>query len=287
MEASGFRDSYRETHPDAIAEPGFTWTSGHPGISPWDVFDRIDFVWASGPAVTLDSRIVGDDDPVSDVVVEPWPSDHRAVVSTFRVTPTDAPAFAAPLDVRVPIGRDVELAFVDPPAGGRSVGLWAPGEDPATEAPVASAAIAGVDATGSVALPTDGLLPGLYTTAVLHPGSGPLVGGTVALVDADAPATIVVSSRTFAVGEPILVTWTNAPGNRYDWLDVHAADATPTTGRLWNWRYVGARVFGTTAVKAEATGNWPLPPGRYRVSLCVDDGFVCPATTQAFRIVAS
>lgn len=109
----------------------------------------------------------------------------------------------------------------------------------------------------------------------------------MALVDPAAPATIEVASRTYAVGEPIAVSWTNAPGNRYDWLDVHAADATPTTGRIWNWRYIGARVFGTASIKAEATGNWPLPPGRYRVSLCVDDGFVCLATTAAFRVVAS
>ncbi len=93
MEDAGFRDSFREVRPDAIAEPGFTWTSGHPGISPWDVFDRIDFVWAAGSSETLSSRVVGDDDPMSDVVVEPWPSDHRAVVSTFDVTPADAPAF--------------------------------------------------------------------------------------------------------------------------------------------------------------------------------------------------
>ena len=108
MERAGFRDSFREVRPDAIAEPGFTWTSGHPGISPWDVFDRIDFVWAAGSSETLSSRVVGDDDPMSDVVVEPWPSDHRAVVSTFDVTPADAPAFVSPLDVRVPIGRPGE-----------------------------------------------------------------------------------------------------------------------------------------------------------------------------------
>ena len=105
MERAGFRDSFREVQPDAIADPGFTWTSGHPGISPWDVFDRIDFVWAAGSSETLSSRVVGDDDPMSDVVVEPWPSDHRAVVSTFDVTPADAPTFVSPLDVRVPIGR--------------------------------------------------------------------------------------------------------------------------------------------------------------------------------------
>ena len=88
------------------------------------------------------------------------------------------------------------------------------------------------------------------------------------------------------MGEPIVVSWTNAPGNRYDWLDLHAADATPTTGRIWLWRYIGARVFGSAPFKAEATGNWPLPPGRYRVTLCVDDGFVCLASTDPFRVVA-
>ena len=69
--------------------------------------------------------------------------------------------------------------------------------------------------------------------------------------------------------------------------DLHAADATPTTGRLWLWRYIDARIFGSARFKAEATGNWPLPPGRYRVTLCVDDGFDCLATTRAFRVVAS
>ena len=74
----------------------------------------------------------------------------------------------------------------------------------------------------------------------------------------NAPATITVSKTRFAVGEPITVSWTNALGNRYDWLDLHAADATPSTGRLWLWRYIDARIFGSARFKAEATGNWPL-----------------------------
>ena len=141
MERAGFRDSFREVRPDAIAEPGFTWTSGHPGISPWDVFDRIDFVWAAGSSETLSSRVVGDDDPMSDVVVEPWPSDHRAVVSTFDVTPADAPAFVSPLDVRVPIGRPVSGAFHSAPAPDRVLGVWAQDDDPAVDPPLVSSAV--------------------------------------------------------------------------------------------------------------------------------------------------
>jgi hypothetical protein len=52
------------------------------------VHDRIDFVYAAGDVTTLESRIVGEKrNRLVDVAVDPWPSDHRAVVSTFRVVP--------------------------------------------------------------------------------------------------------------------------------------------------------------------------------------------------------
>lgn len=284
MEKAGFRDSFREAHPDAITDPGFTWTSGHPGISPWDVFDRIDFVWAAGFSETLSSQVVGDDNPMSDVVLEPWPSDHRAVVSTFRVEPADAPPFVAPLDERVPIGRPVSGAFHDAAGPGRVLGIWAQDADPVVDDPLVSVSVDDATARGTIDLATDDLVPGTYALALVGP-DGVLSRSVFAAVDKQAPATITVAKRRYAVGERIVVSWTNAPGNRYDWLDLHAADATPTTGRIWLWRYIGARVFGSAPFKAEATGNWPLPPGRYRVTLCVDDGFVCLARTESFRVV--
>ena len=285
MEEAGFRDSFREVRSDAIAEPGFTWTSGHPGISPWDVFDRIDFVWAAGASETVASRVVGDDDPASDIVVEPWPSDHRAVVSTFDVVPADAPDFVAPLDVRVPVGRPVSGAFHDDADAGRTLGVWTQDADPAADEPLVSATVDADATDGTIDLPTDGLTPGTYALALVGP-DGVRSRAAFAVVDPQAHATITVAERRFDRGEPIVVSWTNAPGNRYDWLDLHAAEATPTTGRLWLWRYIDARVVGSAAFKAEATGNWPLPPGRYRVTLCVDDGFECLATTESFRVVA-
>ena len=284
MERAGFRDSFREVRPDAIAEPGFTWTPGHPGISAWDVFDRIDFVWAAGSSETLSSRVVGDDDPMSNVVVEPWPSDHRAVVSTFRVVPADAPAFVAPLDVRVPIGQPVRGVFHDSPGPARVLGIWGLDADPAVDEPLVSVSVDDAAADGTIDLATDELVAGTYTLALVGPG-GVASRTAFAAVDPRAPATISVSKKRYAVGEPIVVTWTNAPGNRYDWLDLHAANATPTTGRIWLWRYIDSRVFGSAPFKAEATGNWPLPPGRYRVTLCVDDGFVCLARTEPFRVM--
>ncbi len=285
MEHAGFLDSFRDMHPDAIADPGFTWTSGHPGVSPWDVFDRIDFVWAAGPVETVASRVVGDDDPMSDLVVEPWPSDHRAVVSTFRVRPAAAPAFVSSLDLRAPIGKPVHAAFHADAAPGRILGIWTQDADPSTDAPLVSGALPDHDTDGTVALATDALAPGIYTLALIDAGAT-VARFAIAAVDPSAPATIAVSKTRFASGEPITVSWTNAPGNRYDWLDLYAADATPTTGRIWLWRYIDARIFGSARFKAESTGNWPIPPGRYRVSLCVDDGYVCLATTEPFRVTA-
>jgi exodeoxyribonuclease-3 len=51
----------------------------------WDHHDRIDFVLARGDELEVESAsIVGEKKPEADVVVRPWPSDHRAVAATVR-----------------------------------------------------------------------------------------------------------------------------------------------------------------------------------------------------------
>ena len=64
---AGFRDSYREAHPDPVATPGLTWWAARPKVVAWagnptrkDPRDRIDFVYAAGPATTISSEIVGE-----------------------------------------------------------------------------------------------------------------------------------------------------------------------------------------------------------------------------------
>jgi exodeoxyribonuclease-3 len=82
---AGFRDSYREIHPNEVTFPGNTWTP-MPGSN--EVHDRIDFVYSSGVGVTTtNSQIVGEVASRADIVSTPYPSDHRAVVGTFSATP--------------------------------------------------------------------------------------------------------------------------------------------------------------------------------------------------------
>ncbi len=97
VEAAGFRDTWREIHPDPVAEPGLTWWADRPPTGGYEPGpntpnDRIDFIFAAGPSVTIDSLIVGEPGrPDVAIGVDPWPSDHRAVVSTFRVDPAPIP----------------------------------------------------------------------------------------------------------------------------------------------------------------------------------------------------
>lgn len=97
---AGLVDSYRYVHPGNrtyppsfdFNEPGITWTP-KPEQEPYDVFDRIDFVYSCGNNVVCTAS----DELDSRNSVNPWPSDHRAVVSTFSlVEPNATPQAANP-----------------------------------------------------------------------------------------------------------------------------------------------------------------------------------------------
>lgn len=81
----GFTDLMRAAHPDEVAKPAFTWTPMTEASDPDDHHDRIDYIFARAPKLeTLSVSIVGEKAPEADIVVTPWPSDHRAVVAKLR-----------------------------------------------------------------------------------------------------------------------------------------------------------------------------------------------------------
>jgi exodeoxyribonuclease III len=82
----GFVDAYRAVYPDPVAKPAYTWTPRYDEAATDDHPDRIDFVFVRGEGVTVkDAAIVGEDGPRTDLVVMPWPSDHRAVVAEVTI----------------------------------------------------------------------------------------------------------------------------------------------------------------------------------------------------------
>jgi endonuclease/exonuclease/phosphatase family metal-dependent hydrolase len=89
LEDAGFVDTYRSIFKDEIAAPGLTWT---PTTSPDDAgdhHDRIDYILVRGENVQVESSVVvGEESSESDIGISPWPSDHRAVVTTVMLGPT-------------------------------------------------------------------------------------------------------------------------------------------------------------------------------------------------------
>ncbi|MGL4649873.1 MAG: endonuclease/exonuclease/phosphatase family protein, partial [Caldilineaceae bacterium] len=160
----GLTDSYRVANPDPVAVTGITWTYGYPHgrLNDDERIDRIDMVHTSPQIEVLASGIVGAmGDPDATYTVDPYPSDHRAVVSTLRLTPTWPSLFVAP-DVRVvaqgePLvarfrtsnGEATDRLAIVPPRGGvDDVLQWLPPYE------------AGF--VGSVSFGTQTLAPGTY-----------------------------------------------------------------------------------------------------------------------------
>lgn len=118
VHAAGMQDSYRLLHsgnrlfPPAFAfdEPGITWTPD--GAASDNTFDRIDFVYFSGSdGVTALTSAEQD----SRNNLSPWPSDHRAVVSTFRLTPPERALQATrpfPLSGAVKVATNTTLSWL-------------------------------------------------------------------------------------------------------------------------------------------------------------------------------
>ncbi len=85
MQQASMQDSYRMLYPDETAYPGHTWTSMPPEADAREVMDRIDFVLCWGNALPTASKILGENSRFSDIPFEHYPSDHRAVLSTFTL----------------------------------------------------------------------------------------------------------------------------------------------------------------------------------------------------------
>jgi exodeoxyribonuclease III len=81
LSAIGLLDTYRANRVDETKALGNTWTPVTTPDDPSDRHDRIDFVYAAGPVQVKETIVVGEKPAFADIVVTPYPSDHRAVVA--------------------------------------------------------------------------------------------------------------------------------------------------------------------------------------------------------------
>ena len=87
MAKAGFSDSYRTIFPDEMKNPGITWSPAYKVGDPRTHHDRIDFVYFKGKGLEVkEVKILGENEENADIVVTPYPSDHRAVVASFKIS---------------------------------------------------------------------------------------------------------------------------------------------------------------------------------------------------------
>lgn len=275
---AGFIDTYRAAHPDPAARPGITWTYGYPypHLEANEQLDRIDFIMALGAAKTIKSEILGDPRmPDTDIGVSPWPSDHRAVVSTLEVVPGPAPAMVS-IDRRsIPAGAVFTARFHAATEDGRLEGgrLVILDADAAVDAAprVSLASNNGTDRSSSVDFGTGGLAPGAYAVALRDAEGKELARAPFWIVARDGAATVALDKQAYAPGETLTATWSNAPGNRYDWLGIYKQGEAADDNYLYFF-YVNGAVAGSLALTKEMLGA-DLEPGAYALRLELDDGY--------------
>jgi hypothetical protein len=279
LDVEGFSDSYRVLYPDPVRNPGLTWPANRPfvaGYNPYrngDTPDRIDFIYNGGPSLALASDIVGEPgvDGV-DIVVSPWPTDHRGEVTTFGITPAAPPVMVSVDRRMIGIDEPAVARFHAPGAQGEHVVAVAAGEDPATASVVDVPAGA---ADGAVELaPADGWTAGAYEAALLD-GSGQTLSAAPFWVEEPGQDPVIATTEpAYKVGDPIEVTWNWAPGNRWDWIAIYHRHANPNVASYGQWLYTGATIAGSATIDRSAEGPWPIAPGTYSVYLMEDDNYV-------------
>jgi hypothetical protein len=273
----GLRDSFREAHPNPVRLPGLTWTAGMPApyVRPRETYDRIDFIFSGGATGTIDSRVFGEagGEGVS-ASVTPWPSDHRAVVSTFETVPVPAPAMVAVEPAVIHLDEELHIRAHDPNSEGWNVVVVRAGA-PAQQ----SLRSAREDITAwrrFARFSSQGLPTGEYDAVLLDARRVELKRTRFAIIDPRQPPQLSSTTARTRAGRPLQIRWQNMPGHRFDWVGLFRLD-TDGQASLVNQTYLQGRTLGELELPSTQDGK-PLPAGRYELRLLLDDSPTVLAT---------
>jgi endonuclease/exonuclease/phosphatase family metal-dependent hydrolase len=268
LEAAGLTDSFRAVHPDPAAEPGITWTAGrpYPYLPPNETFDRIDYIWTANMQA-VDSVVMGEaGNPQNALSITPWPSDHRAVLTTVEVEPIPAPALITVEPRPVRAGDSFLIRVLSPDGGPYTTSVVRRGETtPLT-------GIAEVDPADrpTIRLSTIGLPIGDYDAVMTNAEGAEIARTRFAIIPADGAASLAVTA-TVATGADIPVTFSGAPGFKLDWVGIYR----PGEASVYNYlgfAYTGARINGSLTFPAGELYE-TLTPGDYEARLMFDDHY--------------
>ena len=194
LQQAGLTDAYRTANPDAVADPGDTWSplvvkTSSGADEPQDRIDTVHYAGSALRVLGANTVVAGWPSPTA-VLRNAWASNHRAVVASFALgkaapDPSSLPAVVAGAD-----GRTVTLHTV--PAGSAGIeyridgGAWQPYYAAPFAVPGTAAALVEYRATDQGV-------------------SGPISGLTLAATGADAGQDVqsLGTAKTVLRGEAI------------------------------------------------------------------------------------
>jgi endonuclease/exonuclease/phosphatase family metal-dependent hydrolase len=262
LEALGMVDAYRHVHPD---RDGITWTHGYPhphrlGDEP---LDRIDFVFASIDSRTTSAMLIGPSDaPDVDVGIDPWPSDHLAVLAEILLIPAEPPPYVSVESPVVRRGEPFTVRFHAPHPDDRIALEDAAGTIVAHQPPME------VDRFGLVTFGSSTLKGPDHAIVLVDPEGNELSRATFTVLEpGESPQLVAGPSPGGAT-----IRWSAAPARKFDWIGVYPAGDADLYGGCIARAHTGATVGGEWSVE--------LAPGDYTVRLLSDDSYVVLAETQ-------
>ncbi len=279
---AGLRDSYREVHPDPAKKPGLTWTPGypHPWVKPVELHGRIDMIWSGGTTSTLESKIIGEEkNRAVDIAVDPYPSDHRALVSTFRVVPARAPALIAVDRPSFAQGSDFLVRFQTPDFADWSVVVVPHRGNPSKDVVVAANGPDVISTRPSIKFGSHGISPGKYDAVLLDASGKELARSMFYILARDATPELRTEKPSYKQREEIKVFWRNAPGMKNDWIGLYRANDPDLYRGYIAFVYTKATVEGSTLFDKKILVE-PLKQGEYELRLMREDSYVMLARTR-------
>jgi endonuclease/exonuclease/phosphatase family metal-dependent hydrolase len=269
---AGLHDAYRTVHPNPVTDPGNTWggVAGSHG-SP----RRIDFAYVGGPVDVTSSEVVGEHGGDSvDRAYPKWTSDHRAVFSRLQVSPVPLPTTVALSSRMLTVGDVVTVTYQMP--SGTDQG----------QVVLSGPAHASYDVTGrsgTVKVPTRDLAAGAYRVDLVGDSGDVIARNDLYVRPKDAHVHLSTDASTYKPGQPIKVSWSDGPANRWDWIGVYRAGAAnPHKDDYLVWGYTGGHDAGAlppstdgelTLGRDHQGAPWPLPPGNYVVRYLLTDQY--------------
>ena len=168
-------------------------------------------------------------------------------MTTFAVTPGPLPVMVAVSPQVATVGRDGDGARTRrrrrrAPSSSR----WcAPAAGPADALESPDRAPPSAETSGSVELDTRALGPGDYEVLLVGASDEVQARAPFWVQKPGARPILTTDSTAYASAEPIIVTWKNAPANRWDWIGVYKKGAAdPNVDYYLIWQYTGGAGLG-------------------------------------------